>query len=204
VRTCVPGSRTAQGRAAGGRGARKGALRDAPAAASRWTERPLPGKPHEITEMRDMARNPQDARAVLCEMADAATSARRAVRHVLEELESIIALRASAGRAWDIHHMRELADDLRAARRSANVLLRAAQRTADSALHVLGGESPHARARTRALDRAEAKVRNSSHGQQIRRAFRARSPRRSALKGERHSGAARARRPARGCDAAPA
>lgn len=204
MRPCLPGSRTARGRAASERGARKGALRDALEASSRWTERPLLRKPHEITEMRDMARNPQDAPAVLREAADAAAAARRAVRHVLEDLESLIALRASAGSARDIHRMRELADDLRAARRSASVSLRAAQRTADDALHVLGGESPHDRARTRSRDRTEAKARNSSHGRPIGRASRARSPRSPARKRDRHGGAAGASRFARGRDAAPA
>ncbi|WP_437978557.1 hypothetical protein WMF11_19550 [Sorangium sp. So ce295] len=121
-----------------------------------------------MTEMRDLERDSQDARAMLIEAADAATSARRAVRHVLEGLESIIALRASAGSAQDIHRVRKLVDDLRAARRSAGVSLRAAQRTADGALHALGGESPGDRARTRARDRAELKDGHTSHRRRIR------------------------------------
>lgn len=157
-----------------------------------------------MTEMRDLERIAQDARAMMREAADAATSARRVVRHVLEGLESIIALRASAGSAQDIHHVRELVDDLRAARRSAGISLCAAQRTADDALHALGGESPGDRARTRARDRAELKDRHTSHHRRIGRASRARTPRPSGLKRERHGDAAGARRPPRARDAAPA
>ncbi|KYG04584.1 hypothetical protein BE21_45975 [Sorangium cellulosum] len=135
--------------------------------------------------MPDVATNPEDARAILREAADAATSARRAVRHVLEALEAIIALRDSAGRAQDSHRMRELADDLRAARRAANISLRAVQRTADGALHVLGGESPRDRARTRAGDRAEMKGTDGSNRRPIGRVSRARARRRSRRKRER-------------------
>lgn len=130
---------------------------------------------HENTEMPDVATNPEDARAILREAADAATSARRAVRHVLEALEAIIALRASAGRAQDSDRMRELADDLRAARRAANISLRAVQRTADGALYVLGGESPHDRARTRARDRAEQMGKDGSNHRPIGRVSRPRT-----------------------------
>lgn len=136
--------------------------------------------------MLDAATNPADAQAVLREAADAATSARRAVRHVLEALEAIIALRASAGRARDIHCVRDLADDLRAVRRAANLSLRAVQRTTDGALHVLGGESPRDRARTRARDRAELKGTDGSNRRPIGRVSRARARRRSRRQRERH------------------
>jgi hypothetical protein len=91
------------------------------------------------------------------EAIEAAISARRDVRHLLEGLESIIALRATAGRTNDIDRMRDLVDDLRAARREASASLRVVQQIADQALHALGGEAPAVRAKTRAHDRAEKK-----------------------------------------------